>query len=129
MGIYPILRPREGLLYTKFARTGPIGHHICVLLKWQREGLGAFVDSGKVLLRFEAVIPAEDADDPAAAKLLFYNRVGAVLQDLKSLGGGDTDYLSLHRIARYHPAARNALEAEDAQGDVYKVSYALWWGV
>ena len=93
-----------------------------------RNGLGAFVDSGKLLLRFEAAVPEEDANDPAAAKLKFYNAVGAVLQDMKGLGGGDADYLSIHRIVRYHPATRTPVESENAQGDVFRVSYVVFWG-
>lgn len=95
----------------------------------ERDALGGFVDSGKLLLRFEAEILAEDADDPADSKLLFYNRVGAVLQDMKLLGGGDTEYLSIHRMVRYHPAKRMSFERAATQGDVYEVTYVVWWGV
>ena len=94
----------------------------------EREALGGWVDRGKLLLKLEALVPEEDANDPAAAKLKFMNDVGAILTDVKSLGGGDTDYLSIHRIVRYHPISRTRIEAVDAQGDAMSVSYVIWWG-
>jgi hypothetical protein len=57
------------------------------------------------------------------------NVVVAILADMKALGGGDSDYLSIHRIVRYHPFSRTRLEAEQAQGDAFSVSYVVWWGV
>lgn len=93
-----------------------------------RHGSGAFVDAGKLLLRFCGNVPPEDEANPAEARLAFMNAVGAVVREIQGLGGGDTDYLSVHRIARWEPYQRASFGEAEAQGDFYLCSFVVTWG-
>jgi len=94
-----------------------------------RASLGAFQLGGRLLLSFEDDVPPEDAGDPAAAKLRFMNNVGAVLQEIKALGAGENDLLSVHRVARWEPWRRSPKEEEPTQGDYMRVSFVVTWGI
>lgn len=95
----------------------------------QRVALGAFVESGRLLVRFEDDVPAEDARDIAAAKLALMNRIGALVTEMRDLGGGDSEYLSIHRITRHHPFERADESQAGTQGDYWQVSYRVDWGI
>lgn len=95
----------------------------------QRVALGGFVESGRLLLRFEADVPTADVNDPASAKLSIMNQVGAVVSDMRNLGTGDNEYLSIHRITRHHPYARSDQAEAPTQKDHFSVSYRIDWGV
>ena len=95
----------------------------------ERHALGAFVPSGKLILTFEDEVPAEDRDDPVAAKLRFMNNIGAVLLDLVDLGGGEGDYLSIHRVEKFGRVARAAEEDVETMGDYLQAQYVVHHGV
>ena len=78
---------------------------------------------------FQWTAPGFRGGDPAAAKLRFMNNVGAVLQEMKALGAGENDLLSVHRVARWEPWRRSPKEEEPTQGDYMRVSFVLTWGV
>jgi hypothetical protein len=94
----------------------------------QRQGYGAFVDAGKLLVRFFDNVDDVDAQNPSEARLQFMNKVGAVIAEIKELGGGDTDLLSVHRITRWEPYRRSDESEAETMGDFYRCSFVLTWG-
>jgi hypothetical protein len=93
-----------------------------------RTALGGFVLSGKLVLTFEDEVPEEDADDPAAAKLRFMNNIGAVLKELADLGGGEGEYLSIHRVEKFGKVARASETDVETMGDFLQAQYVIHHG-
>jgi hypothetical protein len=94
-----------------------------------RHALGGYTPSGKLILTFEDAVADEDKDNHDEARLQFMNQLGAVLNEMLDLGGGDTDYLSIHRIERWDFYARSDETEKTPQGDFYWASYLIDWGV
>jgi hypothetical protein len=99
-----------------------------------RRGQGAFVDGGKLLLRFFDNVPPEDQHNAAEARLLFMNRLGGVLQEMKLKGGGDgvdadgNPLLSVHGMSIWEPFRRAFEDEVPTMGDFYACGVAVTWG-
>lgn len=92
----------------------------------RRAGQGVFANGGKLLVRFfgNANVAATARDN----KVQFLNDVGGILSELEDLGGGDTDYLSVHEIVRWEAYRRASEDEVKSMGDFQIISYVLTWG-
>lgn len=93
-----------------------------------RHAQGGYTPSGKLLLTFEDAVADDDSGNPDEARLAFMNRLGDVINEMLLLGGGDTEYLSIHRVERWEYYARGDETEAAPQGDFYWASYVIDWG-
>lgn len=93
-----------------------------------RTAEGAFTDSGKLLLSFEADVPEEYSNSPADAEMDFLNKVGGILADMEALGGQD-GYLSVHNFEILIGPWRGDQTKIASQGDFFKMILLVSVGI
>jgi len=87
---------------------------------------GLFINSGQLLLFFEADV-ADGATESQAA-ISFLDAVGGCLQDVQALSG-QGGYLSIHSISMDDAPNRSIDDEEPPEGDFYRVKFVVEWGV
>ena len=96
------------------------------------QGGSTFEHSGRLLLRFEADIHADNIDVPSDAEFEFTNNVGAVLAELEAASGEVAD-LQITSWSEFQPPQRSARDEKQASGggsdggEYYQATYAIEW--
>lgn len=98
---------------------------------WESEQIaaglrGSFVNSGQLLLFFEADV-AEGATD-GDALIDFLDPVGGVIQDIQVLSG-QGGYISIHSIIMSEPPDRADDNEDPPEGDHYNIEFTITWGL
>lgn len=92
----------------------------------RRDALGAFVDSGFLMLEIVRTSPEDLLDDRAELDLTWRNIIGQILDELEALAGtaGMLDIKALNLVAgpdRMHP------DPAEAQGDTQFATVEVHW--
>lgn len=98
---------------------------------WESEQIaagvnGSFVDSGQLLLFFEADV-ADGATD-GDALIDFLDPVGGSIQDIQVLSG-QGGYISIHNITMSEPPDRSDDNEKPPEGDHYNIEFTITWGL